>query len=847
MNFINFDEGITNSIDSPSGFPCFSDFAEVDKKFSTDIESIDVNLLYVPTEELNICLTQDDTGMRSEKSAISSNLLESTWVDTEPSVSFTSSSVLDGNSQPLTIKLPNNTQISSPDIEFHNYSATNCETSSVIHAGVCDPSSQINSCNESTICYDGSLNNIVIVNDTGENTPTTSHIKSDDQASHSSGLAVAKVPCGKYSWTKKNYCPFCTISVIKLSRHMESKHFDEPEVVKFSKLPKGSSKRRLIQEKLRREGNFNYNKNILDAKKGEVMPQLRKNTGSESLAGDYVPCIHCKGFYKKDYLWKHLKRCPFNANTEFKKRVLVEANLFLNDSPIPQRFKERVIEKMNPDEITNRVIQDDIILKLGEGLFNKLRSRHNVNYISQRMRQTARLLIEVEENNPDISGMSVLLHPVNFDEIQRAINKLAKFDEEIGRYATGALPLKLGHNLRRCTEIMKNTAIRDSDSDKIVIADRFLHLMNTEYLDVSSNALKSLNEKKFNAPKYLPLAKDVKKMTEFINRERTSAYECLLKDNSDVKSYKELAELTLASVLLFNRRRSGEIQRMTLEHFNKGMLATHQCADASDSLGTIEKMLMTNLKRIEILGKKGRGVPVLLRPAHVKHIEALIANRQAVGISAENKYIFSRLSEKSETPLEATKVMRTVSNQANLDCPQLMRSTLLRKHVATMSQLVELAPSELQQLANFMGHDLNVHMDYYRLPDDIEQITKVGRLLIAAEDGKFKRAEHAMNINEIKISEFESTGCSTNEQDGEPRETESEHRQKKRNAMKVRQPWSAGERTNVKLFFSTYINADKLPGKANISKYIEKYKSSRSWKNVKDFVRHLLKEKCKSE
>ena len=66
---------------------------------------------------------------------------------------------------------------------------------------------------------------------------------------------------------------------------------------------------------------------------------------------------------------------------------------------------------MNPDVITHRAIQDDIILKLGESLLVKLRGRHNANYISQRMRQTARLLIEVEKLNPDISCMHDLIEP----------------------------------------------------------------------------------------------------------------------------------------------------------------------------------------------------------------------------------------------------------------------------------------------------------------------------------------------------------------------------------------------------------------------------------------------------
>ena len=98
-----------------------------------------------------------------------------------------------------------------------------------------------------------------------------------------------------------------------------------------------------------------------------------------------------------------------------------------------------------------------------------------------------------------------------------------------------------------------------------------------------------------------------------------------------------------------------------------------------------------------------------------------------------------RISVNAKYPLEATKALRTVSRKAGLEAPDQIRSTLLRKHIAMMSQLVNLSSAEMHQLVNFMGHNLNIHMDYYRLPDDIEQITKVGRLLVAVEDGRFKR------------------------------------------------------------------------------------------------------------
>jgi len=50
--------------------------------------------------------------------------------------------------------------------------------------------------------------------------------------------------------------------------------------------------------------------------------------------------------------------------------------------------------------------------------------------------------------------------------------------------------------------------------------------------------------------------------------------------------------------------------------------------------------------------------------------------------------------------------------------PLLITSTKLRKHVATLSQIINLRQNELDILASFLGHDLFLHQNYYRLPQD---------------------------------------------------------------------------------------------------------------------------------
>jgi len=55
----------------------------------------------------------------------------------------------------------------------------------------------------------------------------------------------------------------------------------------------------------------------------------------------------------------------------------------------------------------------------------------------------------------------------------------------------------------------------------------------------------------------------------------------------------------------------------------------------------------------------------------------------------------------------------------------------LRKHVTTISQVLNLKENELDidLLAQFMGHDIRVHREFYRLPLDVLQTAEVAKIL----------------------------------------------------------------------------------------------------------------------
>ena len=59
----------------------------------------------------------------------------------------------------------------------------------------------------------------------------------------------------------------------------------------------------------------------------------------------------------------------------------------------------------------------------------------------------------------------------------------------------------------------------------------------------------------------------------------------------------------------------------------------------------------------------------------------------------------------------------------------------MRKHIATMSQVLALRNNELDLLASFLGHNIQVHREFYRLPEQTLHVAKVSKLLMAMERG----------------------------------------------------------------------------------------------------------------
>lgn len=109
--------------------------------------------------------------------------------------------------------------------------------------------------------------------------------------------AVLKKEDGSRRYNKKHHCLFCGQVVQKMSRHLSRRHGDVVEVAKALSLPKNSKERRLQLDYIRNKGNFEHNVEVLESRKGKLIPwkqPKKKNEGQE-----FTHCVYCYGLFRK--------------------------------------------------------------------------------------------------------------------------------------------------------------------------------------------------------------------------------------------------------------------------------------------------------------------------------------------------------------------------------------------------------------------------------------------------------------------------------------------------------------------------------------------------------------------
>lgn len=279
----------------------------------------------------------------------------------------------------------------------------------------------------------------------------------------------------------------------------------------------------------------------------------------------------------------------------------------------------------------------------------------------------------------------------------------------------------MGTNLKFLCDVAKKNIITknpllpvtDYESKLKEISDLREIISNHWCNDISSLANKVLNEKNKEKPKLLPVTQDIKKFNKYVSVLAEEAYDNLNKKFDVVSNYKQLCECTLALVLVFNRKRIGEIQFLDIETYQRSNSIKNQ-EESLSSLTELEKSLCSVLKRVVVFGKGSKPVPILFTQKMQDYMASLIKTRKNTNVVPHsNKYVFANPGS-IDRWMSGSAVLRKLAKNCGAKNPELLTSTRFRKQIATILQLMNFRDDEMEQIAKFMGHTEKTHKEFYR-------------------------------------------------------------------------------------------------------------------------------------
>lgn len=537
---------------------------------------------------------------------------------------------------------------------------------------------------------------------------------------------------------KSVFCYFCESYVTNFPRHLSRNHKSELEVERIFSLPALSSKRKALLFSLRKKGNY-LTSNV------EIKP-VRKGADYSN----YLPCKHCLGFYSAKNLWKHLKQCEQNPNKASGIRGNCQAeaqNFFIRKQQTDANLQASVFPRMRPDKISLVAKTDFLICQFGARYLNIHRDQHFIPVTSRKMRDLAKLLIEIQKVAPGIKDLLGALRPENYETMMFATKTVASFDPETQSFKSPTYARNMGTMLKQCCDIALLATMKKSNRlDHIQSAEiqtdlkTLIQLIEGNWrFDISTLASADLDLKKWNKVSIVPLATDVKKLKDYLVTSANLAAAKLNANLLDKAAYFTLIETIYCRLLLLNRRRPGELQRLYFKTYENCSNQDNHCYEEfHEAISETEKALMKLFKRIVIKGKRGRGVPVLISRDVQLHLDLILKSRielqKCENTNYCNPYLFGKPSTKE--PIIGYKVIQKYSLKCGAANPAALTCTRLRKHLATLTQLFNMSENDMEQLALHMGHTLSVHRSSYRLPDDIYQTAKISKLLILMENGQ---------------------------------------------------------------------------------------------------------------
>ena len=390
---------------------------------------------------------------------------------------------------------------------------------------------------------------------------------------------------------RKLPCYYCEKYLYQMPRHLKRQHSDESQVIKALK---NTSDEHIGLQLIANLGTYKHNMNVLKTGDGVLIvgrsPKLMRHPS------DFLPCQFCFVFFVKTELYRHCRDCKFRSLSAPEKgfiaagRALVEGALHADGTSRHEQLREHVVPRMRTDKRTKVATSDRLIMCFGDMLLHKLGRKRALD-VSARMRELARLLIQLKTHGQ--FRLTDYISGSGFDKVVKAFEIEGRFYmHESGRqmFKSPAFVLKAGNSILKCAQLKRGLALRNGDSVALKDADDFISLHSSEFTDKLSSAAHASLRVKGNSLNEYPEEADLQKLKTYLTNQMTAIRDQLC-SHPDPYLWRELAELTLARLLIFNARRGSEGAELTLADYTT--LTSQVDSAVAASFTDVERQLLS--------------------------------------------------------------------------------------------------------------------------------------------------------------------------------------------------------------------------------------------------------------
>jgi hypothetical protein len=397
-------------------------------------------------------------------------------------------------------------------------------------------------------------------------------------------------------------CNYCHKYISEYAGHLTFAHGNRKEIKAILLQPK--KERCNYFNKLRIEAVNKHNQETLEAGRGEII--VARRSGRNLVSDDFFPCPRCKTLLAPKHIWRHFYECMENTTNDDKnvgdsdrrkviKRARVLKEMCLKDCGADLQFKTDVLASFRDDAVSRCIKKDQLILVYGRQLYIKL-GRYRTEEIRLRMRLLGRFVIAMNEDRKSKISLSECIDSKFFDDVLATAQALGGVhDDESGRQTLKhpSNSKNLGHCLIKCARLKKRDAVINRDKISEEEVDRFFTLFKSDWNDViSSKACTALKLKRLQGPEPLPTVEDLMKLKDYVDDSLSSGVK-KLDEQYSYNEYRKVLEHTMASIILFNKRRGGEASKLLLSSYlNKSDWKKNTMGELYDSLTVVEKELM---------------------------------------------------------------------------------------------------------------------------------------------------------------------------------------------------------------------------------------------------------------